>query len=520
MRNFYYLTKVHFLSFYGINKVLHSKKNKLFSGVFGLILLALLIGGSIAYMGYTYAEMFALSLGAERLTEIFALMIAYASVIGFCLSFYTTGTLLYSFKDYEMTASLPVKTHVFVLSKLFFMYVTDLMFTVLLIVPSAILFVKLPGVLSIDLIIRLLALLFVSPLFTLALSVVVGAVISFVSSRFNKRNLVQTIMLLAFVLLCFGSGFTVGIGQTADISGSIKRIYFILPLLVSAVNGYVDLLWFSILCVLLSVIVITTVCATYKTMNTLMTAKRTKSNYKLKSYNIKSEFSCLLGKEIRRLFSLPIYVLNCLLFSVLGVVVCIVLSFSLTSILPIEISGVIIRFAPALCAFMYMLIPSTACSISVEGSSFWIIKTAPVSAKKLLNIKLFINVLFGAIPAFISFVALSIALIGLPFITLALMALIAVLIALLGGNLGLIYNLLFPVMKWENPSKPIKQSLSVLLCTITAMAMAGLLGVGAFYISLKTEILFAIFAGALLVLNVVSYMFIMKYGEKLLIDRT
>ena len=87
MRNFYYLTKVHFLSFYGINKVLHSKKNKLFSGVIGLILLALLIGGSIAFMGYTYAEMFALSLGAERLVEIFALMIAYASVIGFCLSF-------------------------------------------------------------------------------------------------------------------------------------------------------------------------------------------------------------------------------------------------------------------------------------------------------------------------------------------------------------------------------------------------------------------------------------------------
>ena len=48
MRNFYYLTKVHFLSFYGINKVLHSKKNKLFSGVFGLILLALLIGGVVA----------------------------------------------------------------------------------------------------------------------------------------------------------------------------------------------------------------------------------------------------------------------------------------------------------------------------------------------------------------------------------------------------------------------------------------------------------------------------------------
>ena len=522
MRNFLNLTKVHFLSFYGINKILHSKKNKLFSGVLGLVLLALVIGASIGFMGYTYAQTFALTLTPERLVEIFALMMAYSSLIGFFLSFYATGTLLYSVKDYEMTASLPIKTHVYVLSKLFFMYFIDLLFTLLLMISGGIVYVDLVGGINFDVALRLIALMFLSPLFPLALSILVGAIVALVSSRFNKRNLVQTIMLLGILAICFGSGFSMGMtGLTVDLGKSIGKLYFIFPLAINAVNGYKGLLWFTLVSVLSASAVVTVVCLTYKKMNTLMTARRVRKDFKLKSeYKGKSEFSCLLGKEVKRLLTMPIYLLNTSFGSVIGTIISIVVAIVLPSLLPLEYVAIILPFIPAVYAFMFMLIPTTACSVSVEGSSFWVIKTSPVSARKIINVKLFVGVLFGVIPAFVSATALSIGLIGLPFLILFLMVVLAVLIALLGGNLGLIYNLLFPMMKWDNPNKPVKQGVSVLLSTMTAFVFAALMGVGAYFINLQTEILFAIYAGILLSLVVASYIFLMKKGEKLLLEKT
>lgn len=521
MRNFFLLTKVHFLSFYGINKVLHSKKKKLLSGALGLILLALFVGGAIAFMGYTYAETFAMMLSAERLTEVFALMIAIASLLGFFLSFYTTGTVLYSFKDYEMTAALPVKTRVFVLSKLFFMYVTDLLFTLLLVVPTIIVFVNLTGAIVLDLIVRLVILIFVVPLFPLALSVAVGAVFQLVSSRFNKRNLVQTIMYVAVFALCFGVGFMSGSGELIDMTGSLSKIYFVMPMAINAVNGYAGLLWFALLSIGSAVIVVFAVCLTYKKMNTLMTARRTKKNFKLKSYKGKSEFSCLLGKEVKRLFSTPIYVMNSLFGSIMGVAFSIIFAVIISSLnLPADVGGVIVLFAPAIYAFAFMLSPTTACSISVEGSSFWIIKTAPVSAKKLINVKLFVNLLFGVLPALISSVALAVGFIGTPFILLALMVLCAILIALLGGSAGLLYNLLFPMMKWDNVQKAVKQGLSLILCIVTAFAFTALFVVGAIYLPISSEIILTIYVVTLLLLNVIVYGVLMTKGEKLIVDKT
>jgi len=94
-----------------------------------------------------------------------------------------------------------------------------------------------------------------------------------------------------------------------------------------------------------------------------------------------------------------------------------------------------------------------------------------------------------------------------------------VLIATLGVNVGLIYNLLFPMMKWENVNKPVKQSLSVLFTMLTAFILAALLVVFAIYSTLHILLTLGISVGVIAVLVVATYVFICQKGEKLLLER-
>ena len=74
----------------------------------------------------------------------------------------------------------------------------------------------------------------------MAISVLVGAVVAYLSSRFRRKNIAQTIMLLLIVGGCFALGFSSSMGL--DYTVMIKRIYFVLPLMIDTLWAWGDLL--------------------------------------------------------------------------------------------------------------------------------------------------------------------------------------------------------------------------------------------------------------------------------------
>ena len=516
MSNYLTLIKVQFLSFFGLNKVLHQDKSKRLSGFGGMAFFALIFVGAIGFTGYTYSDMFgSILLLNGRITELIPLMLAMSCMVSFFFSFYATASVLYGYRDYDLLMAMPIKTTTIVFAKFTFTYIADILFSLILLVPSAINYLNYGVAVGVSEWARLFIMLVFSPFLPIAIAVFVGAFVSFLSSRFRKKNLVQTIFLLLVFVGCFLIGFIDG-SQGIDYTAMIGKIYFLMPLAVGGYSSWIDLLIFVALNFVPFLIVMLTVAFTYKFMNTVIKSRKKTKNYKLKTYVGRTQGKTLLIKEIKRLFSDANYTINSVIGPILGIVITIVL----TSIFGMAgFTEELLFIFPIIFAFTYMMAPPTSCSLSLEGSAFWLIKTAPISIKKLLTCKLSVNVIFNAIPALISG-AVGMIVFGAPWYVCIIMPLVAVSIALLGGAVGLTFNLLFPKLKWESPVEVIKRSASVALTVCSAFVFTAINFVIGFFIPISPILNLIIVLALTILLNTILHVFIFTKGEKLIVQKT
>ena len=308
----------------------------------------------------------------------------------------------------------------------------------------------------------------------------------------------------------------VGGSEGFDYTAIIGKIYFILPLAIKSYSSWVDLLIFVAVNFLPFLAVMLVVAVTYKFMNTVIKSRKKTKNYKLKTYAGGTQRKALLVKEIKRLFSDANYVINCIMGPIISVIGTIAMCIIFRSIGYVE--GLLFIF-PIIFSFAHMIAPPTSCSLSLEGNAFWIIKTAPVSIKSLLSCKLMVNVIFNAAPALVSGLV-GMIIMGAPWYVCILMATVAVSIALLAGAIGLMFNLLFPKMKWESTTAAIKQSTSVALslgCAFVYMAVCFLIG---YFIPLSPVINLIIVLALTVVLNVILHILVYKNGERLIMEKT
>ena len=522
MNNFFSLVKVQFLSLFGINKRLHGPKGKMLGGAAGVLLYAVIICLAIGYCGYVYAEMFATALANEgRLNELLPIMIAAGALISFFFSFFATGNLLYGFKDYDMLAAMPVKTSAIVFSKLIYMYAADFAFSLILMVPALIVFTNLGGVITGTVILSVFIMLLFSPLLMTALSIIIGAVTTVISSYFRRKNLIQIILLLAVMAGWLWLSFAMS-SQTTDITAALKGVYFVYPLAAAGMDNFLYMLLYAAVNLAAFALVSAGVCLTYKKAHSVITAKRTKKDYKLKKdYGASGQFSSLFKREHSRFVSCPMYFLNGFIGAALNVVMA-VLAAVVFSLIESQGQGdvaglaeAVAAFAPALFAFMFLLGPTTNCTISMEGSAFWVIRTMPVKMTKVFNAKLLVNFVYYGVSGLAGSLIIAIGL-KTPFLYAVLITLNALFIAALGGNMGLLINILLPKMKWENENQIVKQSAAVFLTVLAAFIFAALFVLGRLYLPVSPAWYLAICAILCFAINVVTYIIIMTKGEKIL----
>ena len=518
MNSFLPLLKVQFLSLFGINKVAQRQKNKLF-GVRGVLGVALIFAVVICAIAYFYTKMFAeayLLLGKtqEFLPAVFALV----CIICLVVSFYSSSSNLYGGKDFDLLGAMPIKTHTIVLSKIVFMYLADLVFGILIIVPAVFVHFELLGVVATIDLVRLGIMTLFLPIFPIIISLALGALVSFISTKFKRKSLVQSLLYSIVFLGCYALSLIDS--NLVDSLAPFKKMYFLFPLVL---NGMFSFKFTALFCgasALMFIVAFFVVEKTYNSLNTKLKAVKRTKNFKLGIYQQKSQFKVLLKKEFKLLFSAPIYAMNTLMGSLMVIVGSIALMIIALQTGSLEMTIMYAIIMQALFAFSLMISPTTAVSISVEGNTFYLMRTMPVSMKRLLNTKLFVNLLVGAIPAFIGSVVFSFALKGASVWFILLCILNSTLYSVLGGNLGLLFNLLFPMMKWDNITKPVKQSISLVLTVLLGMAIAGGVFCLLFFVNLKLEILLLLIFILLLLLSTFTYCLIMRNGEKLIIKKT
>lgn len=518
MNNLMALLKVQFLSLFGINKLANKKQGKKIAllGIFGIFMFFVAI---IVACAYIYSKMFAqmyIELGDVK--EFLPTMFSLVAVICLVFSFYLSNSNIYDSKDYELLTALPIKTNIIVISKLMFMYLADLGFAILFLVPSVFVHFEIIGSVPVLDIVRLFIMALALPVFPMVLSIALGTIISLISLNFQRRTLVQSFL---YVLIFIGAYALSMLGtEYSDSLGAIKKIYFPFPIIVKGMNSFIYSVIFFIGSIVILAIVLLILCLIYKKLNNLLKSFKRAKSFKLQYYRKTSQFRVLMKKEIKLLFSSITYAMNTLFGSIMAIIATVAF---IVLVINFNDSGVATLFAiilQAIFAFSLMISPTTAVSISVEGATFYIMKTSPIPINKLLRAKLFVNILFATIPALISAVSFAFVLKGESAITIILFILNCPLFSILGGNLGLIFNLLFPYMKWDNINKPVKQSLSGLFTILSGTIIA----VGTFlfmhYINMKVEILFLIVFVFLFISSFITYLILMKKGETLINKRT
>ena len=133
-KGFWALLRAQFLGFWGINKLLNKKKSVIAPAV-GSILVLLLLEALIVLYVWIYGSMFG-TMGAGDYFIPFVFIILNLLVLFFSI----TSTLgsLFGFKDYEMVMSLPIKTWQIIIAKLLYIYLSNLLLSFAILVPSII----------------------------------------------------------------------------------------------------------------------------------------------------------------------------------------------------------------------------------------------------------------------------------------------------------------------------------------------------------------------------------------------
>ncbi|MCQ2386835.1 MAG: hypothetical protein MJ066_00060 [Clostridia bacterium] len=488
----------------------------------GTLSIILILGAIMVFYGYTYSKIFAEALLLTgEIIQLLPLMMSMACLINFFFSFYGTTNILYSNKDYELLNAMPISKFAIVMSKLCAMIVSNLLFTLCIIIPSFFVYAKFAGDVSFIFVVEVLLMTLFSPFLVSALAIIVGLLISLLASLFVKKNLINGILLIVFMLCIFAISFISGYSMETGLASGIGKIYFILPIAIKGCTSFGYTMLFVGINFGTFALVSTFVILTYKKFNTILSTKRTVKNFKLKQYNSKGQLKSLFNREMKRLFTSPIYFVNCALGVIMNLVICIVVPIVFSSLRKegLFIDGsIVVLFAPAIFSFCFLLSPSTACSISMEGQSFWVVRTSPISMNKIFNAKMLVNIVLNVPIAVIGTIVAMIS-IKVKFTLALLCVIVSLLLCTLSCGLGLLFNILFPKLNWTNENQAVKQGAALLFMVLFAFVFTGLFVLIGIKATISPLWIFVIYSATLLIFNIVTYCLIYLYGEQWLIKK-
>ena len=198
-----------------------------------------------------------------------------------------------------------------------------------------------------------------------------------------------------------------------------------------------------------------------------LNATYAKHNYKLENLKAEHILFALFKKEMKLYFSSSLYVTNSGIGYILAVLLAGAIAVmgvdSLADFMEMPMFLPLIhKVLPFVPAMPLCMMSASACTISMEGKTFWQLQVLPVKAKDIYNAKLLWNL---AVAAPFYLVSVVLMLIGAkPVLANALHYFLLPLVLLLFSIvLGLACNLWFPKLNWDSEAQVVKQGAAVLV---------------------------------------------------------
>lgn len=464
------LLKVQLLGFFNINRVRHSKDKKERRRLINFSVLMLFV--VIIMVGYSTGMAVACAYFgmADFLPALILMVVAACTLI---VTFMKSSGVLFGFRDYDTVMSLPVTSRAVIVSRLISIYAMNFLVSCVIMLPSVIVY-GITAAAPASVWFMLVSSLFLAPMLPMIVSVIAGTVITAVSARFRYKNIIVIILSIAAILALFAGSFALPQEEGAlksIITSAAQTIFRIYPMARLYTDALANNDWgcfglFALLSVGAIFLFVMLLSAFYTKINSALFAVRKKSGYRLEALKASTPFLALYRKELRRLLSSPIYVMNTCIGAILLIVASVAFMFvSLEQIgivleLP-DIAAWITPSVPWIAALFVVMSTTTTSSMSLEGKSRWLMCSAPVPANMVYNAKIAVSLTYLVPSVMLGSALLTIRFKPGFFGAFALFA-IPLLFSVFISVVGLALNLQYPKYDWTSETQAVKQSISVL----------------------------------------------------------
>lgn len=521
MNRFLLITKIQLMNVF---KQSSKKKSKLNLGSYT-------IGAIIMFgLGIYYSAMLFSSVPPEAYTTVPFFMAYMITFLIFVMGISTSRGMLFGFKDLDLLKAMPFTEREIVFSKIAVFTLTEYAYAGSFYIPVILYFGIKAGMGWLFYVLALIGYTAL-PLFPIALSSLVGMGIEKISAGRKHSDLIRNIVGVVFFIAIYAGSMYASLKNGAGQSmGFLSlNVYFekVLFLATWYIKGAITN---NILLVLASMVVSIAIYVLFLYLYSgavmRLNAKANQgyhvTNFKVQRVKKNTVFKALFLKEKDRFFKNFLYVFNTafgmivlaggsiyLLFNRNLVVTGIGQILQGNSNLLLMISQTIIIGI----VFFGQITCTTSSSISLEGKSLWIMKSLPITIKQIFWSKILLNVVIIMIPSSISLLMLGLTFGFDPLYYLT--GLLFIIASALGVSMfGLLMNLFFPKLEYENEQEVIKQSLAAFLGVMIPM-FAGLGMMGFFFVNAgNSPYLFEVILLIYIILDAIQYLLLMKIGTK------
>ncbi len=485
MRKFFALLKVSVQSMLlsSTNSQSRSRK-KAATGVGAIVMIACL--GLYLSGLYSYMLMSVLApLHMEVLLFIFMGM--GALVGGLLFTTFAVKGVVFGGKDNDLLLSMPVPATTLMASRVTAIYLENLLFSLFVLLPAGVvcLLTTQSGVgYSLLFWVRLLIAAVALPLLDTALSVLLGALVAFLSTKAAGGALGQNLVMGVYLVAVFYFSFNLNsmiqslAVNAVEVKASLTWAAPVLWMGEGIMGDWGQLLAFTVCCILPFVLVVFGLGRIYRQAVTSFQARAARSDYRLSAQSASGQKKALLIKEARRFFGTPMYFWNAgigLVFLLAAGAAALVMQDDLREMAHIIGPSVALPMAGMVIGLCLCTCTITAPAISLEGKYLWILREAPLDESALLWVKVGFQLLASLPCTVIAGVCIAAAL-ELPLQQGAVLLAATMIFAVGQALFGMLMGLTFPKLDAVNETVVIKQSLATMLAMCVPMAVLGAAG--------------------------------------------
>lgn len=488
MSNLIQLIKVQILNLFGFNKVIHTKnKKEKFKFAFFMILITF---SFLFLMAAMFGGDYYIVKHLSNQKYILEISLALSSLMIFSATIYKGSSIIFTFKDYDILVSLPIKISTISASRIINIYFSTIMINMLFMVP-AITAYALVSITNTWFYIFSIILFFIIPIIPFCIATFLSIAFTIISSKFKHSNIISLIFdfifFIGIIVITFNKDKV--FEQSDKIISVINKIYPFSSLFSAAVceHNLIAFFIFTMISIIVFIAFNFIVGKNFMKINIILNQGTKTPKYKVSQLKYSSPFCALYKKEFKKYISSNQYVSNTAFGFFLLTMSTIILFISADAtfaelVEEPEISIIVSAFVPFIISLTAVFSSTTPCSISLEGKNLWILKTIPIKTTQIFNSKILVN-LTVAMPFIIINSILFTLLFNSTFTYFIFMAIIPILFAIFISIIGILMNLSFPNFTWTSELNAIKQSASVILTIIVGL-ISVVISIGIFILSL------------------------------------